>query len=54
MCNAIRCNEQHGELHQKIKDTHNKITTEVADLKTAIESHKLEMVKYLAGNHGIT
>lgn len=41
---------QYGELHQKIKDTQNRIVTEVADLKMIIESHKLEMIKYLAGN----
>lgn len=41
---------QYSDLHQKIRDTNNRIVTEVADLKTIIESHKLETIKYLAGN----
>jgi gas vesicle protein len=44
-----RLREESTNLSQRIKDTHNRIETEVAQLKTQIESQKLELIKYLAG-----
>jgi uncharacterized protein YlxW (UPF0749 family) len=44
-----RLKEESTSLAQRIKDTNNRIETEVAQLKTQIESQKLESIKYLAG-----
>ena len=41
---------QDGKLDQKIKDTENRMLTQLANLKTIIETQKLDIFKYLAGN----
>ncbi|KAJ7406471.1 Ran-binding protein 9 [Willisornis vidua] len=45
--------ELHAQQDRALTQTDRKIDTEVADLKTMLESHKLDNIKYLAG-HGKT
>lgn len=40
---------QHAQQDRALTQTDRKIDTEVADLKTMLESHKLDNIKYLAG-----
>ncbi|NXK34267.1 MCUR1 regulator, partial [Piprites chloris] len=42
--------EQHAQQDRALTQTDRKIDTEVADLKTMLESHKLDNIKYLAGS----
>ncbi|NXR39106.1 MCUR1 regulator, partial [Zosterops hypoxanthus] len=41
---------QHAQQDRALTQTDRKIDTEVADLKTMLESHKLDNIKYLAGS----
>lgn len=40
---------QHAQQDRALTQTDRKIDTEVADLKTMLETHKLDNIKYLAG-----
>ena len=40
----------HAQQDQAVTQTDRKIDTEVAGLKTMLESHKLDNIKYLAGS----
>lgn len=40
---------QHSEQDRHVTQTNMKIDTEVAGLKTMLEAHKLDSIKYLAG-----
>uniref|UniRef100_A0A663MK76 Mitochondrial calcium uniporter regulator 1 n=1 Tax=Athene cunicularia TaxID=194338 RepID=A0A663MK76_ATHCN len=42
--------ELHAQQDRALTQTDRKIDTEVADLKTMLESHKLDNIKYLAGS----
>ncbi|XP_050970785.1 mitochondrial calcium uniporter regulator 1 isoform X1 [Labeo rohita] len=42
--------EMHSEQDRHLSQTNMKIDTEVAGLKTLLESHKLDTIKYLAGS----
>ncbi|KAM9285949.1 mitochondrial calcium uniporter regulator 1 [Cariama cristata] len=42
--------ELHAQQDRAVTKTDRKIDTEVADLKTMLESHKLDNIKYLAGS----
>uniref|UniRef100_A0AAY4B499 Mitochondrial calcium uniporter regulator 1 n=1 Tax=Denticeps clupeoides TaxID=299321 RepID=A0AAY4B499_9TELE len=42
--------EMNAEQERQVTQTHMKIDTEVAGLKTMLESHKLDSIKYLAGS----
>ncbi|XP_053915150.1 mitochondrial calcium uniporter regulator 1 isoform X3 [Cuculus canorus] len=42
--------ELHAQQDRALTQTDRKIDTEVADLKTMLESHKLDHIKYLAGS----
>ncbi|NXN42966.1 MCUR1 regulator, partial [Rhinoptilus africanus] len=42
--------EHHAQQDRALTQTDRKIDTEVADLKTMLESHKLDNIKYLAGS----
>ncbi|NXL43016.1 MCUR1 regulator, partial [Podilymbus podiceps] len=44
-----RVKELHAQQDRALTQTDRKIDTEVADLKTMLESHKLDNIKYLAG-----
>ncbi|NXQ91143.1 MCUR1 regulator, partial [Nyctibius grandis] len=44
-----RVKELHAQQDRALIQTDRKIDTEVADLKTMLESHKLDNIKYLAG-----
>ncbi|NWS39676.1 MCUR1 regulator, partial [Probosciger aterrimus] len=41
---------QHSQQDRALTQTDRKIDTEVADLKTMLETHKLDNIKYLAGS----
>ncbi|NXK27802.1 MCUR1 regulator, partial [Arenaria interpres] len=41
---------QHAQQDRALTQTDRKIDTEVADLKTMLETHKLDNIKYLAGS----
>ena len=43
------CISQNGENGRHVTQVNMKIDTEVAGLKTMLESHKLDTIKYLAG-----
>ncbi|NXY57770.1 MCUR1 regulator, partial [Callaeas wilsoni] len=45
-----RVKELHAQQDRALTQTDRKIDTEVADLKTMLESHKLDNIKYLAGS----
>ncbi|NWW38209.1 MCUR1 regulator, partial [Panurus biarmicus] len=45
-----RVKELHSQQDRALTQTDRKIDTEVADLKTMLESHKLDNIKYLAGS----
>jgi hypothetical protein len=45
-----RNKENETLVEQKIKDTHNMISTEVALLKISMETNKLDLLKYLTGS----
>ncbi|XP_074616186.1 mitochondrial calcium uniporter regulator 1-like [Acropora palmata] len=45
-----RVKEELATRDQKIKDTENRIETEVAKLGTQLEAQKLDLIKYLAGS----
>ncbi|NWZ45123.1 MCUR1 regulator, partial [Brachypodius atriceps] len=45
-----RVKELHAKQDRALTQTDRKIDTEVADLKTMLESHKLDNIKYLAGS----
>ncbi|NWS52999.1 MCUR1 regulator, partial [Chunga burmeisteri] len=45
-----RVKELHAQQDRALTKTDRKIDTEVADLKTMLESHKLDNIKYLAGS----
>ncbi|XP_053915149.1 mitochondrial calcium uniporter regulator 1 isoform X2 [Cuculus canorus] len=45
-----RAKELHAQQDRALTQTDRKIDTEVADLKTMLESHKLDHIKYLAGS----
>ncbi|NXK09428.1 MCUR1 regulator, partial [Herpetotheres cachinnans] len=51
-CYFLLETSQHGHAQQDraLTQTDRKIDTEVADLKTMLESHKLDNIKYLAGS----
>ncbi|KFQ74088.1 Mitochondrial calcium uniporter regulator 1, partial [Phaethon lepturus] len=42
--------QMHAQQDRALTQTDRKIDTEVADLKTMLESHKLDNIKYLAGS----
>ncbi|KFW89924.1 Mitochondrial calcium uniporter regulator 1, partial [Phalacrocorax carbo] len=42
--------QRHAQQDRALTQTDRKIDTEVADLKTMLESHKLDNIKYLAGS----
>uniref|UniRef100_A0A8C4Q615 Mitochondrial calcium uniporter regulator 1 n=1 Tax=Eptatretus burgeri TaxID=7764 RepID=A0A8C4Q615_EPTBU len=42
--------EMHAQEERAITITNNRIETEIAGLKTLMESHKLDVIKYLAGS----
>ncbi|KFV16421.1 Mitochondrial calcium uniporter regulator 1, partial [Pterocles gutturalis] len=42
--------DRHAQQDRALTQTDRKIDTEVADLKTMLESHKLDNIKYLAGS----
>ncbi|KAM8966951.1 mitochondrial calcium uniporter regulator 1 [Pelodytes ibericus] len=42
--------EMHAQQDRELTQTNRKIDTEVAGLKTMLESHKLDTIKYLAGS----
>ncbi|NXY73544.1 MCUR1 regulator, partial [Glareola pratincola] len=42
--------QHHAQQDRALTQTDRKIDTEVADLKTMLESHKLDNIKYLAGS----
>ncbi|KAF7245161.1 Mitochondrial calcium uniporter regulator 1 [Varanus komodoensis] len=44
--------ELHAQQDRALTQTDRKIDTEVAGLKTMLESHKLDNIKYLAANYG--
>ncbi|NXT52182.1 MCUR1 regulator, partial [Pluvianellus socialis] len=44
-----RVKELHAQQDRALTQTDRKIDTEVADLKTMLETHKLDNIKYLAG-----
>ncbi|EDV21199.1 uncharacterized protein TRIADDRAFT_60167 [Trichoplax adhaerens] len=44
-----RQKEVAADQEQKIRNVNTKIETEIASLKTSLESHKLDVMKYLAG-----
>ncbi|NXN29682.1 MCUR1 regulator, partial [Nycticryphes semicollaris] len=45
-----RVKELHAQQDRALTQTDRKIDTEVADLKTMLETHKLDNIKYLAGS----
>ncbi|RDD47694.1 Mitochondrial calcium uniporter regulator 1 [Trichoplax sp. H2] len=45
-----RQKEVAADQEQKIRNVNTKIETEIASLKTSLESHKLDVMKYLAGS----
>ncbi|OWK13248.1 MCUR1 [Cervus elaphus hippelaphus] len=45
-----RVKELHAQQDRAVTQTDRKIDTEVAGLKTMLESHKLDNIKYLAGS----
>ncbi|XP_077789371.1 mitochondrial calcium uniporter regulator 1 isoform X2 [Podarcis muralis] len=45
-----RTKELHAQQDRALTQTYRKIDTEVAGLKTMLESHKLDTIKYLAGS----
>ncbi|NXN60626.1 MCUR1 regulator, partial [Rynchops niger] len=46
----LETSKQHAQQDRALTQTDRKIDTEVADLKTMLESHKLDNIKYLAGS----
>lgn len=45
-----RVKEELAQRDQKIKDTENRIETEVAKLGTQLEAQKLDLIKYIVGS----